>query len=1137
MDILSEKKFLEYESKLEYNSSKLDFLIRLEKINCIIMTLIYNREIEYYLEFNFIDFQIKNPEFKSIYDFFNRLNEYRDKYHFYINRNNKEYTDISLYFFKDKYYDINFRLINKNKNKDTQIDIDSYKEKKLLSLSADEIIGMCGTGYSGIILNDIKYKHSNKTYSFKFHDNSLLIFLTKIKLQIYNYKENEIIIEENVRTNYEIKKIIIENKIREEEIFCSDYSVSEVINYINIYIEEDTIKLRIIKRDIPKAIFGEKILNINQNYTRSQYSKYFSEYFENYNPKNNNKIFKYLDNEKRTEIFNNIIKLRKTNEIKQYNITGPCSSGKSMTLFIFSKIHKNVIYINLKVLNKYKNNYSKCLKIIFSECNKLQIDEKIFNKKMEELKIQANVIYQLLYIIKIIIELTKENIILILDQYKEYKQDILESYNYRMLLFDIKKLINKKNNLKLVLCRQIDTHENRYEMIQTWTKYKGNPSELNLETQEFCFYYNQLFIRKKMNTFLYKYFHNNYKYIKKAFICKNLDSLYNKIIKQMKKFEYFINLDNKEVNLCDILIFLKNMKNNIEFDKVEEADILYLLKLIPLQFFSLELNKYYLIIEPIFPFINYCITKYINIKECDKYYNNVYSSFCYFSKFTKENYFDYSTIDALKNNKSIEMPFDYNNKKENIFVNDITKLDEIKPSFDDLDLEFSKIVNINIDKEEYYYLDDEEDENKKEKKLNGEVEDIVEENNNYECKESIFNVEENIIIDLSKINNEEILSKKIEEIISYYYLKDFAYEYQKEIESINEKEEDYEGISEETIEYSKGINNFKKEIYEKIIIKRKEELLKVIKEKYNQNNKKGKIKIPISKYNTENISNFNGDEIFMIEQGNKKGDLFDFAILYGKRNEKIFLGFQMIYYPVNENLYGKLLKRYLYRRILSPILINSIKLLNCRIKEWHYFPIVYYRENNYDILNVGYNALLFSLGRDYEYLLYDPFKKKFLSKDLKPLKNIELTDLSTLDNSSNLSNIFNYTRFPLNFFDEDNYNKYKIYNHSGIYKFFGDFKQYSNKPEDIIEILSKKLSVNKLVYSFYFHFDYIDFPFLNLIYLYKKKESSYFIAIMYEKDFKIIDLETDKNLDIKDLKNNIDLDYEYTYILNYVNKK
>ena len=44
----------------------------------------------------------------------------------------------------------------------------------------------------------------------------------------------------------------------------------------------------------------------------------------------------------------------------------------------------------------------------------------------------------------------------------------------------------------------------------------------------------------------------------------------------------------------------------------------------------------------------------------------------------------------------------------------------------------------------------------------------------------------------------------------------------------------------------------------------------------------------------------------MIEQGNKKGDLFDFAILYGKRNEKIFLGFQMIYYPVNENLYGKL---------------------------------------------------------------------------------------------------------------------------------------------------------------------------------------------------------------------------------------
>ena len=591
----------------------------------------------------------------------------------------------------------------------------------------------------------------------------------------------------------------------------------------------------------------------------------------------------------------------------------------------------------------------------------------------------------------------------------------------------------------------------------------------------------------------------------------------------MKKFKYFLHFDIKEINLCDILISLKNGKIIIEKDKIEESDIIYLLKLIPLEYFCLEINKYHLIIEPIFPFINYCITKYIDLKKCDKSYKRKYTNFSFFPKLVNENYFDYFTIEALKNDKIIKMPFDYNNKIENVLINDIIKLNEIKPPFDDLNFEFSKMVNFNKYKEEKYYLDDEEDNDiKEEKEIIDEIVDNLKENKFYECSESILVLEDNnIIIDLSKINEEEILSRKIEEIIANYYLKDFSSEYQKEIEKINEMDEYKEIIAEETLEYSKEINNFKKEIYEKIIIKRKEEILKIINDKRIQNNKKGKIKIPITKYTTENISKFNGDDNFMIEQANKKGDLFDFAILYGKRNEKIFLGFQIIYFPVNEILYGKLLKRYLYRRILSPILINSIKLLNCKIKEWHYFPIIYYNDDDHDIINVGYKALLFSL------------KRIFLSKDFKLVKNIELTDLSILDNPSNLNNIFNYTRFPLNFFDEENYNKYKIIYNIGVYNFFDDFKQYSVKPEEIIEILSKKLKVNKLSYSFYFNFDSVDFPASHFIYLYKKKGSSFFIAIKNENGVKIIDLENDKSLNIEDFSNYIDLDYEYTYVLNF----
>ena len=1129
MDSLSGKKFLEYESKLKYHPNTFDFYMKIEKNNHFLMTLLYDKTIEYYLKFNFFDFKTKNPEFKTIQDFFYFLNECKDKFHFSISENNKEYTDISLNFSENKYNKVDFRLINKNKN----LDIISYKEKKLLSMKVDEIIEMCKTATNRSILDDINYEFRFKAYSFNFQSHSFVIFLSKIKLEIYNYKDNKKIIEEYVRTNYDINKIINENKLNEEDIYCGDYSIKKVINYIDLYIENYSIILKVIKREIPKAVFGLKILNKNENYTRAQYSKYFSEYFENYNPENNNKIFKYLNNELRNEIFNNIIKLSSSNEINQYKITGPLSSGKSMTLFIFSKINKNVIYINLKTLNKYRYNYTKCLEIIFSECNRLQIDENIFNQKMQSLEIQNNILIQLLYIIKTILDLTKENIILILDQYKEYKQDETDSYNHRLFLFKIKDLLEEKNNLNMVLCRSLDDHDNRYEMIQTWRKYKANPQELNKETQEFVFYYNKLFIRKKSNCFLYKYFYNNYKYIKKAIKYQNLNNLYNKIIEKMKKFEEYLKLDIKYVNLCDILIFLKNGKINIEMDKIEEWDLLFLIKIIPLKYFSIDINKNNFQIEPIFPFINYCITKYINMKECDKYYNEQYTSFTYFAEIISENYFDYSATEALQNKQIIEMPFDYNNKIEKVIVDDIIKFDEIKPSFDDINLEFSKAVNINKYKEEKYYFDEKENDIKEEKELKNVFDGILEKNNDDNNEESIFVFEDNIIIDLTKIIDEEILSKKIEEIIANYYLKNFASEYQKEISSINEMEEYYEFIAEETIEYSKEITDFKKEIYKKIIIQRKEEILKIIKENYNEKNKKGKIKIPISKQHKENNSRFNGDENFLIEQGNKKGDLFDYAILYGKRNEKIFIGFQMINYPVNEILYKILLNRHLYKRLLSPILINSINLLNCKIKEWYYFPVIYYRKDDHSLFNIGYKALLFSLQRDYEYLLYDPSIKVFLLKNLMPIKNLKLTDLSSLDNSSNLSNIFNYIRFPLNFFDESNYNKYKDNYNSGIYDFLEDFRQYSDKPKDIYDILSKKLGVNNLAYSFYFHFDSIDFPVLNFIYLYKKKESSYFIAIISGKELKIVDLETDKIYDINEFSNYIDLNYKYTYALTY----
>ena len=83
----------------------------------------------------------------------------------------------------------------------------------------------------------------------------------------------------------------------------------------------------------------------------------------------------------REEIFSNILLLKDFEEIKKYKLTGPFSTGKSMTLFMFSRFYKNAIYINLKVLKKNNENKKKCLEIILSECCRVNINNIEFFKK------------------------------------------------------------------------------------------------------------------------------------------------------------------------------------------------------------------------------------------------------------------------------------------------------------------------------------------------------------------------------------------------------------------------------------------------------------------------------------------------------------------------------------------------------------------------------------------------------------------------------------------------------------------------------------------------------------------------------------------------------------------------------------
>ena len=172
----------------------------------------------------------------------------------------------------------------------------------------------------------------------------------------------------------------------------------------------------------------------------------------------------------------------------------------------------------MKVLKKNMNDHKKCLKIIFSECRRVNLNKKIFNRKIRLLKIEENVFFQLLYIIEIILSSTKENIVLILDQFKS--DNIYNESNFMKKIDEFLHI----DNFRIVFCSSINDEKIRSEVIKTWRENNGdNPIQLNSNTQIYYFYYNKLFVQKKRKNLEYKLFNNKYKYIKKLGKEKNLD--------------------------------------------------------------------------------------------------------------------------------------------------------------------------------------------------------------------------------------------------------------------------------------------------------------------------------------------------------------------------------------------------------------------------------------------------------------------------------------------------------------------------------------------------------------------------------------------------------------------------------------
>ena len=206
----------------------------------------------------------------------------------------------------------------------------------------------------------------------------------------------------------------------------------------------------------------------------------------------------------------------------------------------------------------------------------------------------------------------------------------------------------------------------------------------------------------------------------------------------------------------------------------------------------------------------------------------------------------------------LEEEYEKENEKENntILIDNTTVTSEIKNISNVIsEIKLDKEVN-NENNKDNKDKDDSEEEEEKEDNPNAQDEDINMYDENEDEEEKIENIE--------KVKpNLEIRNDYLNMLLDKFDV------------DIKEKELNSQGLSLEAITYSKNIEDYR---FDEI------------------NNQINEEEIIVKN------DDFTGDESIFLDQFNKRGKTLDFAYLYGTKNNKTFIGFQMKCYFINSNL-------------------------------------------------------------------------------------------------------------------------------------------------------------------------------------------------------------------------------------------
>ena len=839
----------------------------------------------------------------------------------------------------------------------------------------------------------------------------------------------------------------------------------------------------------------EKVLDSNMDYTPFEYSKYFYEYFTNEDKNKKHETIKFENNMIRKNILFNIVNLRDRKKLKTFKFTGPSSIGKSFTLFRCCHICLNMAYINLKILNKYKDDLHTSYSIIITELQRFDIRTKLdevnsliqnnYNNNKSYLELLLNIMEFLDDSPEL------EGFVLVFDQFKlKYiKEGFIEK---------IKTLVK----IKIVLCSTINDKDMREECFKTWFAKGKNLLDLNENNQDYYFYFRKIYNNTKINKnslnakfkmlgYMPKYI-NTYKYDNEEDI---LDDVKDKIEKKIEEFCSSCHL-TKDVLFSNLRYII-----NKEFEYKYFKEII---KYCPLKYFVVNFKAHSFKIKPIFPLMKIIINYKIKEIDCEEYFKKEkYKDALISNNYIKGDYFEVSAKYEL-----VRLKFPENKNTRTITLNEIVSMDKI------------------IDKNDRYYMEPEEEDNSDEEDSNEtNINDIIINNQIKNKKESNNIKEENndILYEEYDIEEEEEENEEKKEFINklekgkkdkekIFKNKDLKwlldeFNTKTEVEEFND-----EGLSYTAILFEKSIEDYRND----------------------------EIKEQSKKSETIIKSYFKGDESLFLDQFPKWGKALDFAYLYGEKDNKIFMGFQMKCYFENSNLSDNAINKIYIKKSCRKILVNSMKLFNCKITKWYYYLVFYLNRENIKE-NISKSNLKKCDINKISYFFYDPKNKRFYTKEAKKL--IILKQIKT-SNEANLDiNVVDISKFAFEFpkkrliMDMDKHREMKESFRKDLIK---TYKMDENA--NVIEVLEKiRLSIGlKKGYQLFFHAQCEFNKGLicprkeDYIYLYKKEskngENVDFIAGLIENDIiSYIELSTSKK--IEHLNKVIDDDSKYYYVL------